>query len=316
LNRSSLLRPSPLWPSLLLLIGLILVLAPTDAGATLGAQSSAVQAPRLLLRITKKQRREAKRLFNQAHLAYRRGDYEEAILKWEQSFELSREPLIFESIANAHERLGDPERALENLRKWREKAPRREHKSLDSRIENLESRIARREEERKLEQAEEAERERQEAERLGRDNDDQRRQQEEAERDAAGPSTMEILGWSLVGTGGAAVVTGVVLDIVAATTRPSEDEACSEEGGMLLCRDAMRDDIESSNQLAIVGDVLWIAGAAMAGAGVVVLLTAVDSAPGNEGDEGATAEDSSVLDAHVVPFLGPSGGGLLFTGHF
>ncbi len=293
-------------PLLCLLIGLIIPLAPTDAGATLGAQSSVVQVPRIALRITKKQRREAKRLFNQAHLAYRRGDYEEAILKWEQSYELSKEPLIFESIANAFERLGDPERALENLSKWRKTAPRREHKSLDSRIENLESRIARLVQERQLKQAEEAERERVEAERLARERETQQQQDDEAERAAAGPSTMEILGWSLVGGGGAAVVAGVVTDIVAATTRPSEDDACSAQGDLLLCRDAMRDDIESSNQLAIVGDILWIAGAAIATGGVVVLLTAVE--PDTTGTEQAPE-----LDAHLVPFVGPSGGGLLFT---
>ncbi|RLB47656.1 MAG: hypothetical protein DRI90_26105 [Deltaproteobacteria bacterium] len=293
-------------PLLCLLIGLIIPLAPTDAGATLGAQSSAGQVPRIALRITKKQRREAKRLFNQAHLAYRRGDYEEAILKWEQSYELSKEPLIFESIANAFERLGDPERALENLSKWRKTAPRREHKSLDSRIENLESRIARLVEERQLKQAEEAERERVEAERLARERDAQQQQDDEAERAAAGPSTMEILGWSLVGGGGAAEVAGVVTDIVAAVTRPSEDDACSAQGDLLLCRDAMRDDIESSNQLAIVGDILWIAGAAIATGGVVVLLTAVEP-------DTTETEQAPELDARLVPFVGPSGGGLLFT---
>ena len=92
--------------------------------------------------ITQKERREAKRLFNKAHLAYRRGDYEEAILKWEQSFELSGEPLIYLSIANAYERLGDAERALDYLKRWRKKAPRREHEELDGRIESLEARVA------------------------------------------------------------------------------------------------------------------------------------------------------------------------------
>ncbi len=140
-------------------------MCPGDAVATPGGQPAVVQAPRLLLKITAKQRREAKRLFNQAHLAYRRGDYEEAVVKWEQSFELSKEPLIFESIANAYERLGDPRQALEYLQRWRKKAPRREHKSLDSRIENLESRITRLEEEERAEAEQEEARRQEEANR-------------------------------------------------------------------------------------------------------------------------------------------------------
>ena len=293
-------------------IALLVPLVPRHATASPGGPPAVAQAPRLPLRISAKARREAKRLFNQAHLAYRRGDYEEAILKWEQSYELSKEPLIFESIANAYERLGDPKRALEYLRKWRDKAPRREHKSLDSRIENLESRIARLEEEERTREAEEEERRKQEADRIAREQEERRQQEEEEAAAAAGPSTMEIVSYSLIGVGGAAVVAGVVMDIVAASSRPSEDEACIDQEGSLLCRDALRDDIETSNTLAIAGDITWIAGAALAAGGVVVLFTLVEPVGDTEEGDG----DPAALDARLVPYAGPGGGGLVITAEF
>ncbi|MBW2458714.1 MAG: tetratricopeptide repeat protein [Deltaproteobacteria bacterium] len=300
----------------LCVFGLCVPLFPGDAAAIPGGQPSVAQAPRLPLKISPKQRREAKRLFNQAHLAYRRGDYEEAILKWEQSYELSKEPLIFESIANAYERLGDPRRALEHLQKWREKAPRREHKSLDSRIENLQSRITRLEEEERATEQEEEARRQEEADRLAQDHEERRQNEQEDTSAAGGPSTMEILGYSLIGVGGAAVIAGVVMDIVAGTTRPSEDEACTEQGGSLLCRDALRDDIETSNQLAIAGDITWIAGAAMAAGGVIVLFTLVEPGDAGDGTDDDESTDPSELDARLLPFAGPAGGGLVLTGQF
>ncbi len=301
-----------LWIGLSVL-GLSLPWCPGDAVARPGGQPAVVQAPRLLLKITAKQRREAKRLFNQAHLAYWRGDYEEAILKWEQSFELSQEPLIFESIANAYERIGDPRQALEYLQRWREKAPRREHKSLDSRVENLESRIARLEDEERARAEQEEARRQEEAKRLAEQQAARRDSDLEEPDTGAGISTMEILGYSLIGVGGAAVIAGVVMDIVAATTRPSEDEACTDQGGTLLCREALRGDIDMSNQLAIAGDITWIAGAAMAAGGVIVLFTLVDPEDGAD-DDGSS--ESTQMGARLIPFAGPRGGGLVLTAQF
>lgn len=230
-------------------------------------------------------RREAKRLFDQAHLAYRRGDYEEAILKWQESFELSKEPLIFESIANAYERLGDLESAHKYLSQWREHAPKSEQKELDSRLESLSSRLEekraterkRQDEEEKLRRAQDAERRREDAARLPQHPDSE---------EGASTSPMEIAGWTLVGVGGAAVICGVIVDAVAVVKRPSEADACSEAGGNLYCRDDQRHAIESSNMLAIAGDVTWIAGAVIAATGIALVIVASQT----ESEEAATIE--------------------------
>lgn len=254
-------------------------------------------------KISAKARREAKRLFNQAHLAYRRGDYEEAILKWEQSYELSREPLIYLSIANAYERLGDSQRTREYLRQWREKAPRREHKELDSRIERLDARIAE-EQEAEARKLAAAEKRRKKDEQQRQKELDSARQQEDANASASSAETWQIVGWSAIGTSAAAIITGVILDGVAAAKRPAQDEACADADGQLLCLQDQRDDIETSNTLAIAGDITWIAGAAIGAAGVVVLFTL------------ASDDDNDGGTARVVPIVSPTTGGVVLTTRF
>lgn len=255
-----------------------------------------------------KQRREAKRLFNQAHLAYRRGDYEEAILKWEQSYELSEEPLIFLSIANAYERLGDVKQTLVYLQRWRAKAPIREHKELDSRIEGVEERMATFEVEQKKRDEEEARRRAEQEVKLRAELE--QNQQQERDKATSNDSFMwQVVGWSLVGTGAAAVIAGVIVDAVAAGKRPAEEEACTESEGQQLCRDALRSDIESSNTLAIAGDITWISGATIAAGGVVVLLLL---GYGEYADE--PSEDSAAW--RIVPVVVPQGGGVSLSARF
>src|SRR5690349_7581471 len=89
---------------------------------------------------------EAKRLCDEGADVYSKGDYEQAIDAWQKSYDLFKGPLIFESIANGYERLGDPRKAREYLKKWREVAPKEEWELLDERIKNLDARIQREDE--------------------------------------------------------------------------------------------------------------------------------------------------------------------------
>jgi tetratricopeptide (TPR) repeat protein len=271
--------------------------------------------------ISYQDRREAKRLFNQGHLAYRRGDYEESILKWQESFALSKEPLINMSMANAYERLGKLNAALKHLQAWRAKSPRREHKELDSRIESLQSRVARQDsEENKKKEADE---------KRGREEEAQRKKLEaQNKRDAGGgggggaddttepdegPAAVDIVGFSLVGLGGAAVIAGVVMDIIAHTSRPDEAAACTDTNETLLCRESSRSDIENSNTLAIAGDITWIAGAAIAasGIGVVLFLSSYKIIADDDGAD--SAEQGGAL---LLPYAHPQGAGLTLHGSF
>lgn len=255
--------------------------------------------------VSSQARAEAKRLFSQAHLAYKNGDYEDAILKWQQSYELSKEPLIYESIANAYERLGDTKHAVENLKEWRKVAPFREHQTLDSRISRLEARLATEEAEaakREAERRELAEKE----EARARELELKRRAEEEAAR---GPSAKAILNYSLIGGGGLLVATGIVLDVVAASKRSELGDACRATVNGQFCLSSERSAIATSNTMAIAGDIAWIAGGVAATAGVAMLVMAPDKSPA------APVEDVA-LNIAVRPIPLPTGGGVWLTGSF
>jgi tetratricopeptide (TPR) repeat protein len=242
---------------------------------------------------------EAKRLFNKGHLAYKDGNYEEAILKWQRAVELSKEPLIHESLSNAYERLGKLEKAIDHLARWREEAPEKEQARLDTRLENLALRLAEQQAEEQARQEAEQKRKADEAERKRKADEAERKRKREAEeaerrrREQQAGQSLDWLPWTVIGVGGAAVIAGVVMDAVAAGKRPDTDVGCIDNDGGLLCRAEQRDDIESSNSLAIAGDVTWIAGSAVAATGVVLLFV-LDS-----GDDasatGATTRWSPVL---------------------
>ncbi len=260
-------------------------------------------------RISYKVRQQAKRLFGQGRHAYRMGKYETAISKWQESYELSREPLIFESIAAAYERLNDPKNAYLYLEKWRRKAPRRDHAPLDERIESLKERIA------KLDRDEQAQRE---AEARLAEADEARKIREKRE-DLEQRGRLEergfhrVVGYSALGVGAAASIAGAVLGGVGAGVRPNETEACTRSSdGALLCRSTFTQDIEQSNSLAIAGDATWIAGAAIMAGGAVWLLTKGQWLDDEAMDSGPTA----VIVPLVLPRVGANFAGLQIQGHF
>jgi tetratricopeptide (TPR) repeat protein len=200
---------------------------------------------------------EAKKLFDDGAAAYAQGNYEEAVHAWEKAYELSQKPLIFESMANAYERLGNAAKAREYLAKWRAAAPPEEHDLLDARLKNLEARVQREEEAARKAAEEKAARDAQE--------------KAEAEAKKANNKGWLLPGAILAGAGGVLAITGVSIDIAAKGKRPASS-ACKAANGNTYCLDSAADAIKSSNTLAIVGDALWIGGAAAAAAGVVLIV--------------------------------------------
>ena len=204
---------------------------------------------------------EAKKLFDDGAAAYTQGNYEAAIDAWSKAYEISKKPLIFESIANAYERLGEAKKAREYLSKWRDVAPKDEQDLLDARLKNLDARVIRDEE---LETARKVE-----AEKAGHAEEERNRQRKP---EGVGSST-STPGVVLLGVGGAAIAVGVTLDIIAGIRRPAVDTACQTVGGARICKSSSRDAISSSNTLALAGDILWIVGAAAAVGGAALVIT-------------------------------------------
>ncbi len=258
-----------------------------------------------------KDRRQAKREFNKGRLAYRRGDYEEAIVKWQESYAMCEEPLIHLNIANAYERIGDPRSALKHLELWRQVAPIREHGELDARLGSLRQRVAEQDKQDADKRAQEDARKKEEQDRLLQNPPPPAPPPAPPKR---GFQTLDIVGWSLVGVGGAAVIAGVVMDVVAASARPEEAEACTIMNDRQLCREAARDDIESTNTLALAGDITWIAGAAVAASGATILVLSATGVLKKSADgRHAARRDGALLDElHLAPY----GAGMQLFGRF
>lgn len=82
----------------------------------------------------------AKELYDNGAILYEEGEYEQAIVAWQAAYELSQEPLLYYNIANAYERLGRYDEAIDALAQYRAFAPSGERDALDRRLRNLEKR--------------------------------------------------------------------------------------------------------------------------------------------------------------------------------
>lgn len=85
---------------------------------------------------------EAKRLFANGERLYAEGSYEQALVALQAAYDLSGEELLLFDMANACERLGQLERAVELLNAYRPFADPSEQDVLYARIRALEGRIA------------------------------------------------------------------------------------------------------------------------------------------------------------------------------
>ena len=115
----------------------VLLAATIAVGGTFSPSEATAQSPKAC-----PDKDKAKRDFVKGRLAYRRGNYEEAILKWQDSYAACAKPLTLFNIGNAYERLGELKAALKHFEQYRPVAEKHEHADLDSRMATLRSRIA------------------------------------------------------------------------------------------------------------------------------------------------------------------------------
>lgn len=230
---------------------------------------------------------EAKRIFDDGAAAYGAGNYEEAIRLFEQSYAISQKPLIFESLANAWERLGNARKARDNLARWREAAPPEERDLLDARIRNLDARLAREDAAAQAATAAQAARE------------DKLR--------AAAVQPVDARPWlpgAIVGGAGVvAIVAGVAVDAVAAKDRPASS-ACKTTGMGTFCMSSASGAIATSNRMAIAGDVTWIVGAAAVATGAVLVVLR------------RPKQDAAPSPPPPAAYLAPLPGGVMLGGSF
>jgi tetratricopeptide (TPR) repeat protein len=84
----------------------------------------------------------ARELYQNGAVLYDEGRYEEAVLAFEEAYRLSARPALLFNIANALERAGHWQEALDVLARYRAYARADERETLDRRILSLERRIA------------------------------------------------------------------------------------------------------------------------------------------------------------------------------
>ncbi len=240
----------------------------------------------------------ARELYENGALLYEEGDYENAVIAWKQAYDLSpdRHLLLF-NIANALERIGEYEEAYEYLNQYRAFAPSDERDVLDRRLRAIERRL----EEQRAQEA---------ADRAAAEEDARAAAERAAAEQAAagtgpkarsGPHPAPII---LMGGGLAGVAVGGVLGGLAVGERADAQALCAAYGEGLLCPEAARTHIDNDRTYSLASDISLIAGGAVAGTGVVLVI--LDAAL-------AGKEASSV---RIIPSAGPTGGSVVVLAEF
>jgi len=211
---------------------------------------------------------KAKRAFDAGHLAYRRGMYEEAILKFQDSYSQCEKALTLLAIGNAYERLGDLEAAVEHLEKYQPHAERRERPELESRIATLKSRI---EEQEKQEAERKAQEEAARKEALRKAEEDRQRKEEAAREAEAKP--FRLAGWITGAVGVAALTGGAVIGGLALSLDGDLADACVEG----TCPADRGADVDQLERLSTATDVLLVLGGTLTAGGVALLLVGQSS---------------------------------------
>jgi tetratricopeptide (TPR) repeat protein len=196
-------------------------------------------------------RDQALKLFEDSDKAYKAGKFEEAADLLREAYGLYPEPLLLYNLGRAQEGLGDAEGAVESYEKYLADAKQiKDRGAIERRIATLKAQLDK--------QARDAKRRRQ---------DEERRKREEEERRRNPPPPIDERGplatygpWITMGSGGAAVLTGLFFGIRAQATH---DDA--------VATPIQRDSAElqrSAERSATIANVLFVAGGAAIAGGV------------------------------------------------
>lgn len=235
----------------------------------------------------------ARELFENGVILYEEGRFEESIVAWEEAYRLSSAPLLLFNIANAHERLGALEDALDFLNRYRAFATTDERETIDRRIRNMERRI----DEQRVAQA------RPEPTPATPEVTEDARDRSQENRAVNGKVVAQIgLGTLAVGS----AVTGVVLGIQASNRRNDLEGTCTPEG---ICPTSVRDIRDQEKNFALGADIAFGVAAASAIAFTIVTFAL---RPGRDTD----SSESEEARVRVSPTFGAGQAGFSLSGRF
>jgi tetratricopeptide (TPR) repeat protein len=233
----------------------------------------------------------ARELFTTGRELYETGRYEEAITVWSESYDLSNKPLLLLNLANAYERAGQFENALEALTGYEPDAAPDEADEIAARITSLRTRA---EVERKEREALEAEKRAREAE-----LEAERRRAEELERRMAEKgSPPPILPIAVTGVGVGLLATGTVSGLRASSARSTlkDPAVCGPSG---LCTSEGEAAAKAQRNAALLADVTLATGLVATAVGGVLFVRHVGRARKKGGDGAALWASPTAGGAHL-----------------
>jgi tetratricopeptide (TPR) repeat protein len=233
-------------------------------GSTVASAQSATQSTPTL---TPDER--ARELYLRGDRLYAEGSYGEAVTAFQRAYELSRRPVLLYDMANALERLGRYEEALQQLNAYAPHAPEHQRHTVLKRINSLEAR----------------------AEEQHRKEGPARANPEvpSGAGPAAGPivaATAESaqplpwLGYAIGGAGLLSIGLGVAFGVSAASARSDAEARCVDNGASVLCPRSVEGLLSDRRSRALAADIAWGLGAVGLGVGLYLILDA-DSESGS-----------------------------------
>lgn len=271
--------------------------APTAGTATTPAATTTTPAPADDKSANLKR---AEELYHNGERLYKEGSYESAILAFQESYELSKEPALLSNIGNAYERLGDFANARRYFDQYRAFAPEKEQEVLSRRIQALDQR-----------QKEKEAREKSAAEAAKANGSGQPQPQPQPQPQVQPkvddkPKQDRVFGPAAIGlTAGVAVGLGLGLGFgIKANNEKKEALAgCQSDGGVLLCSEDSQGALDKRRTSALIADI----GFAVAGAAAIALIAVIAV---------KASKKKTQQRAQLTPYANPRGGGLGFTVRF
>jgi len=239
----------------------------------------------------------ARELFENGARLYDEGLYDEAIAAWQAAFNLSPDrPLLLYNMANAYERLGRYQEALDYLNRYRALAPSEERETLERRMRAIE---------RRMNEVKERALNPPDGDPL-RDATGSRIQVTSSQGGSNSGASPHPAGIALIAGGGAGLAIGGVFGALALTERSRARSLCIEStSGDTLCPSEAKAHIELDRSYSLGADIALIAGGAALGAGVIVLLV-----------DATSSSDAKASNFLLVPSGGPDGAALTLMGRF
>lgn len=220
----------------------------------------------------------ARELYENGVSLYEEGAYEAAALAFLRAYELSEDTNALFNIVLAYDRLGQFERAIEYLDRYRALAPQAERAQLERRKKSLVTRLDKQREAQALAEAQAEAHAQAHAKPPPSDVAD-RANDEPLPEDPPPPAHVDRrfppLAWTLTGAAAVGFGLGLGFGVSSLANSQTGKEGCTEASDGRLCQSSAGADLQRSRRYAIVADVGFALGAtATVGTVIVVVLAA------------------------------------------